>query len=196
MPDTIRDGGGHGYLARVNKDLKLHTYAVAAPHQHVVSEEKQDAYQVIGEANLSTGAVTDTILQITNTSSTKRAVITYIRHQLTAAVGLTIPASDAYFQVNLGTAYSSGGTAVTPVNVYSGSGNTAEVTAYEGKPTVTGGSEIDRWYTKEVGDMHVFVKEGALIVPPNKGISLAYVHPAITSGHVYTRVSFMMEDHD
>jgi hypothetical protein len=169
-------------------------YAQSASNQHVISEDNQDAFQIIGVATLASGTVT--ALHIKNTSN-KRLVISYIRHQvIDAAGGTAFPNASNYFKLALGRTYSSGGSAKSPVNVYSGSGNDADITAYEGAPTLAGtANEIDRWYTKAEGDMNAFNKEGALIIPPNQTVELSYVGDQ-TSGILYTRVSFYMEEHE
>ena len=69
MPDTIRDGRGSGKLAGVDSDQRLLVYAKSAAQQHVISEDNQDAYQVIGIATLAAGTVA--ALHIKNISSTK-----------------------------------------------------------------------------------------------------------------------------
>ena len=188
----IEDGTGSGMSAKVNSDNRLYTYAKAASIQHVISEMNQDAYQVIGLANLTAGTVI--VMHLTNNDSAKNAVVTYIRHQvINAAGGTAFPNEDNYFSVSLGRTYASGGDAATPVNVFSGSGNTPKVTVYQSDPTLAGtANEIDRWYTKADGDMNTFNKEGALIIPPNKTLEISYVGDH-TSGLLYARLSFVME---
>ncbi len=87
----------------------------------------------------------------------------------------------------------SGGSEVTPVNLNQATGNAANVTAYAGNPTLEGTAlEIDRWYTKSEGDMHVFNKEGSVILQPNRTIEFSYVGDQ-TSGKFYARLSFLMK---
>jgi hypothetical protein len=193
MSDTIRDGTGKGFLAKVNFENRVMVASKAASIQHVVSSNDEDAYQVIGTANLA--ATTVVVLHLTNNDSEKNAVVTYLRHQIiNASGGTAFPNSSNYFRIALGRTYSSGGSAATPVNVYSGSGTTAKVTCYQAAPTLTGtANEIDRWYTKDDGDMNTFNKEGSLIIPPNKTIEIAYVGNH-TSGICYGRISFIMEE--
>jgi hypothetical protein len=193
MPETIRSGVGNGYQAKVNADNRLHVYSKSASNQHSVSEEHQEAYQVIGTATLA--AATVPVLHIKNTSSDKNMIVSYIRHQvIDPANGTALPNASCYFKIALGRTYTSGGSEVTPVNVYGGSAKTAEVTAYDSAPTLGGtAQEIDRWYTKAEADMNAFNKEGALIIPPNKTIELSYVGDH-TAGICYARVSFYMEE--
>ncbi len=191
MGDTILDGTGDGHFAKVGADHRLRTYSKAASIQHVVSEDDQNAFQVIGTANLS--AATVVVLHLTNNDTSENAIVTYLRHQIIAASGGTaFPNVSNYFRIAVGRMYSSGGTVATPVNVFSGSGKTTKVTCYQGGPTLTGtANEIDRWYTKADGDMNTFNKEGALIIPPNKTMEIAYVGDH-TGGICYGRISFIM----
>jgi len=191
--DTIRDGKGGGYLAEVGSDNKLRVSSKSSSIQHNISAEEKQAYQVIGSATLSSGTVT--ILHIKNTSSLLNMVITYLRHQVVGAAGGTaFPNSSNYFSISLGRTYSSGGSVAITVNVNAGSGNTAQVLVYEDGPTLTGtAKEIDKWYTKSDGDMNTFSKEGALIIPPNSTMEIAYIGDQ-TSGTIYARISFIMEE--
>jgi len=193
MPETIRDGKGRGYLAEVDADNKLNVRSIAEAVQHYISNEKQNAYQLIGTTTLSSGTVVS--VHIKNTSSSRNLVVTYVRHQiLDNSGGTAFPNTSNYFRIALGRTYSSGGTAITPVNVFQGSATAAEVTAYESNPTLAGtASEIDRWYTKSEGDMNAFNKEGAVIVPPNGNIELSYVGDQ-GAGTLYSRISFLMKD--
>lgn len=193
MPDMIRDGSGSGYLAEVNKKNRLLTTAETESIQHTVSLYDEQAYQVIGSADL--GDTTVVAVHIKNTSTNKDLVVTYIRHQIIGASGGdSFPSVDNYFTLALERTYSSGGSTVTPVNMSSGSGNTADVIAYDSNPVLTGTAKaVDRWYTKANGDMNTLNKEGSLIVPRNGTLELCYTGDK-TSGIIYTRVSFLMKE--
>jgi hypothetical protein len=192
MPMKIKSGIGNGYEAGVNADKRLMVEAESVTIQHNVSHLKEQAYQCIGVATLTSG--TTTALHIRNTSANKIMTITYIRHQIIdQAGGTALPNANNYYRIALGRTYVSDGSAVIPINVYAGSGNSAEVIAYQGNPTLTGtAEEVDRHYTKAEGDMNTFNKEGSLIIPPTKTIELSYVGDQ-TSGIIYTRISFLME---
>ena len=193
MAEQIRDGTGKGFLAKIDGDNRLEVSSKSAALQHVISEEKQLAFQVIGTATLANATVVG--LHLKNTSSTKNMIITFIRHQiLDQAGGMALPNASNYFRIALGRTLSSGGSTATSVNVFQGSGNAAEVTATQGSPTLTGtANEIDRWYTKAEADMNTFNKEGALIIPPNGNVEFSYVGDQ-TSGTLYVRVSFLVEE--
>jgi hypothetical protein len=193
MPDMVRDGKGRGYLAGVDKKNRLQTRSVAESIQHNISVDNEEAYQCIGTATLAAATVVG--LHIKNTSVTKNMIVTYIRHQIIDQSGGTaIPNASNYFRVALGRTYSATGSTATPVNIFSGSGNQAEVTAYQDDPTLTGTArEIDRWYTKSECDMNAFNKEGSVIIPPNQTIELSYVGDQ-TGGILYTRISFLLKE--
>jgi hypothetical protein len=193
MPDTIRDGTGNGHLAKVLKDNRLSVISKNEPLQHSISVEFHQAYQAIGTATLSSGTVA--ALHFENQSTDHNMVVTYIRHQIIdAAGGTAFPNASNYYRIACGRKYASGGTIVEPANLFVGSGNISNVIVYEGAPVLTGTAiEIDRHYTKAAGDMNTFNKEGSLIVPPNQTIELSYVGDQ-TSGILYTRMSFAMEE--
>ncbi len=191
MTLMVKDGTGKGYLAKVSKDNHLQVESVAETIQHHISKEEQQAYQLIGTANLAAAAVV--CLHIKNTSSTRILVGTYIRHQIIDQSGGTaLPNVSNYFKISFDRIYSSGGSSITPVNMYAGSGKAAEVTAFGSAPTLTGtANEFDRWYTKQEADMNVFIKEGSIILPPGQTMELAYVGDQ-TGGIIYSRLSFIM----
>lgn len=192
MSEQILDGTGTGNKAKVGSDFRLHVQSKSESLQHLISQEDEQAYQCIGTATLASGIVV--VLHLKNTSSDRNLTITYIRHQiLDPSGGTSFPNASNYYKIALGRTYVSGGSTATPVNVFAGSGNTAEVTAYQGGPTLTGtAAEIDRWYTQNEGSMNVFSKEGAVIIPPNQTIEMAYIGDR-TGGTVYARISFLME---
>lgn len=193
MSDTIKDGKGRGYLAGVDINNRLLTTSRTSQIQHSISHNEKQAYQVIGLASLASGSVVG--LHIKNSSAVRDLVITYIRHQIiSSGGGGTFPDINNYFKISLGREYDSGGAEAIPVNLYRGSGNNAEVVVYQNNPTlVNTAHEIDRWYTKEDGDMNLFEKEGSVIVAPNNTLELSYVGDQ-TSGSLYTRLSFLMVD--
>lgn len=195
MTDTIKDGGGSGRQAKVNKDNKLEVVSESESIQHSISDQKRQAYQCIGIATLA--AATVVVLHIKNISSDKNLVLTYIRHQIIDNSGGTaFPNASNYFRIALNRTYSSGGSVTTPINVNAESGNAAEVTAFQAAPTLTGtANEIDRWYTKAEGDMNTFNKEGAVILRAGRTLELSYVGDQ-TGGTVYARISFLMQEID
>ena len=80
MPDTIQDGTGSGKLAKVNAKNQIEVKSESESIQHSQSFNDEQAYQVIGEATLSSGTVVP--LHICNDSNNRDVVVTYIRHQI------------------------------------------------------------------------------------------------------------------
>lgn len=191
MPERITDGKGRGFQAEVNGDNQLVTAATSQSIQHWTSKVKEQAFQIIGTVTLASGITTG--LLIRNTSNDKLLTVTYVRHQIISPSGGTaIPNVDNYFMMAFDRTRVSGGIAATAVNVNEGSGVAAEVEAWQGAPVLSGTfKEIDRWYTKEDGDMNVFRKEGAVILNPDRTLELSYVGDQ-TDGLLYTRLSFLM----
>jgi len=191
----LQDGTGNNGYAEVNKFNQLEVRSESNSFQHVISHRDGQAYQVIGSSTLASATIIP--LHIKNTSTDKNMVITYIRHQvIDQAGGTALPSLVNYLRIAFDRTVASGGSAAIPVNMNTGSGNTAEVTATEANPTMAGtAAEFDRWYTKAEGDMDTWNKEGAVLVAPNGTVELAYVGDQ-TSGTVFTRVSFLMEDVD
>ena len=193
MPDTIVSGAGVRNEAKVDSDLRLWTSAKNSSLQHIISHQKQGAFQVIGTATLASGTVV--VLHGKNSHQTKDMIFTYIRHQIIDQDGGTeVPNASNYFRIALNRTYTSGGSTATPAQMFAGNGTSSQTTWYQGAPTLGGtATEIDRWYTKAEGDMNTFNKEGTVICPPNGTIEMAYVGDQ-SSGTVYCRASFVMDE--
>ena len=191
----IEDGKGTGKQAKVSGSHRLYVDAKSSSLQHIVSEEEEGAYQVIGTTTAASG--TETLLHITNNDTTRELVLSYIRlQQLTLAGGTALPNAANYFSIRLGSTYVSGGAAVVPVNVNAGSSNAAAVTVYQTSPVLAGTAlEIDRWYPVSDGETQTYSKEGALIINAGQTLEISYVGDH-TSGVLYSRVSFYMEPED
>jgi hypothetical protein len=191
----IEDGKGSGRQAEVDGKHRLQTAAKSRTIQHVVSEEDEQAYQCACTATAAVGTVT--CLHLQNNSATRNVVVSFIRLQnITLAGGTAVPNVLNYFTIALGRTYVSGGASATPVNVSSGSSNIADVTVYNSGPTLTGTAlEIDRWYPASDGDEQTFNKEGAVIIPAGQTMEISFVGDH-TSGTLYSRLSFIMDDKD
>lgn len=194
MSQAIKDGTGTGYHAAVNNRNQLLTESVSQSIQHYMSLAYQRAYQA-GAVTTIGGAGTIPCLVLTNNHASRRMCVTYIRWEvIDPSGGTAYPSANSYMGLQHGQSRASGGTEVTPVNMYIGDGAVSGVTVYADNTTMTGTAvEIDRWYPKAEGEMNTWNKEGALIVPPGESIDLAYTTDN-TGGLVYTRVSFIMRD--
>jgi len=182
----------NGNSAKVDDNRRLGVNAKSSPLQHIVSEEEQQAYQASGTVTLVNGA--GVAIHLLNTSTSKNVIVTFVRAQLvdpTAAV----PEAATYVTINKGQTVASGGTPVTPTNMYIGHSNAADVTATSGVSAITAGGtavEFDRWYPKEDGDLVRWNKEAVLIIPPQQAIDIS-ITSGPAGGTMYARISFIME---
>jgi hypothetical protein len=184
----IEDGKGSGKKARVDAANRLVTNSRSESIQHYTSHEEENAYQVLNVVPLVPGEVV--AQHFYNNDPENEMILTYIRHQVIES-DATLPNDENYFSIAFGREYVSDGLEITPVNVFNGSGNEADVTVYCSNPTLSGTAvEIDRWYTKEVGDMNVFNKEGSVVIGTGQTIEFRYIGTG--TGLLYTRVSFLM----
>ena len=193
MAEAIKDGTGGGNLAKVGADNQLWVRSKSISLQHAISEDDQDAYQVWGTATLASG--TTTILHIVNNSADKNLVINYIRLQiLDPSGGTNIPNASNYFSLGTGRTYSTGGTEVTPTNMFLGDGKLSAITVYNDDPTLAGTDIVfDRWYPESEGKMYRYQKEGALIIPTEKSLEISFQGDQ-TGGIGFCRISYVMEE--
>ena len=185
----IQGSGAESLYANVTEH-GLNVDAVTSSSQYIASHVNSDAYQVEGTINIA--ATEKTALVIKNTSATKQMIVTYIRSNSVGAAATNVL---AYYNIKLGGEYSSGGTAVIPVNMKADSPKDAPVEAYEGSGTdiVMGGTplQIDRNYISN--SMEKYGKEGVLIIPTNSSVSITHKGSTV-AGIAYARVSFYMEE--
>lgn len=184
MSTILKDGTGDGYTARVDNRNKLRVRATSASLQHVVSEIENEAYQV--SADLAIAASEKNLLLVKNTSTTKNLVVTFIRVQVAGAAAAD---ENAYFNVKVGGDYASGGTALTPTNMFVGSATSADGAFYDGSGSaiVTSGTftQIDRTYKTD----DTYSKQGSLILPKNGTLLISH-KGSTAAGQAYCRVSF------
>ena len=112
----ILDSTGAGYGARVNKKNRLDTRSVAETLQHNISHEDNLSFHV--SADIAVLATEQDILFIQNEHESKNLVVTYIRVE---SAGVATPDENAYFSIGVGGTYTSGGTDITPINMFANS---------------------------------------------------------------------------
>jgi len=182
----IEDGGGSGNLTHVSDGNRLKTEALAISLQHYISHSKKSAYQVSNTINIA--ASKQPIMLVQNGSIDKDISVTYIRIHSAGAASTN---ENAYFTLEAGGQWASGGSDLTPTNMNIASSNAAVGTFKGGTGIVTTGTfiEIDRNYTANT--MQIYNKEAALVIP--RGQSLAIYHTGSTAaGIAYCRVSFVV----
>jgi len=197
----VESGIGNGKWAAVDKHNRLETQSESASIEHTISKRDAEAYSALFDASLTdsdgSGKVVCAVLK--NTSTTKDLVLSHMTFQvISPAGGTSLPDTGNFFCILKGREFSSGGTAVTPVNLHLGAGNVAAVDAYDNNPTMSGSAvEVDRIYPKEDGqlvDVSAF-RNGSLIMNPGQTIELAMLNDH-TSGTVVVTTQFFLEDID
>jgi hypothetical protein len=185
----IQDGEGAGKWAGVDKNNRLKTASLITSVQHEISHNDEEAFQVWTEQAIGTSDVT--ILTLTNTSTSKDIIVTYIRVH---TVGAAATNTAAYFSILVGGAYASGGTAVTPTNMHVDSANASSSTSFDSTGTAITMSGtpvvVDKMHEAEA---EVFYqKEGSLILPKNSTLSIKHKGSTI-AGNAYTRISYYFD---
>jgi hypothetical protein len=185
---NIDDGIGRGFSAKVNKENRLGVESVSLAAQAVRSREYGEAFQVEGTITITTS---DTpVLWIRNDSQDKLLVVTYLR---VMSIGAAASNVDGYFTIKLGSTYTSGGGAVTPVNLNRNSGRISPTVAYDGSSSLTlsGGSQIDKNW--EANSMQAYNKEGSIVLGNNDAISVWHKGSTV-AGSAYARISYYFID--
>ncbi len=190
----IRDAAT-GVSAKINTEGQMRVTAESESREHYSSRVHGQTYQAQGTATLASG--TTTVLHLKNTSTTRKMVVSFVRLQIIdQAGGTALPAASNYWELGFDEAVASGGTEVAPVNLNRSSGNTAEVTATYGAPTMSGTFlQSDVHYAKGDGDANGYDMAGGWILGQNDTVSIRYVGDQ-TSGTAYGRFTFTMTDPD
>lgn len=184
-----------GLIAGVTKDGQLRVQAEIHELQHEISTKFGRVFQAIGTASLASGTVT--ALHIRNDDPDRNIIISFERMAVVGASGGTaFPNASNYFSIRFNRTVSSGGSAVTPVNVNRTSGRAAVATVTQGAPTLAGTAlEFDRWHPNKDGDREVFNKQGSVVLGLNDTLEVSFVGNH-TSGTAYARVTFMFLEED
>ncbi len=192
MSFQLEDGWGSGVKGRVSTDGQQLVRAESQELQHYYSFHKEQVYQVQGDF-ASVNNSTHAVLHLKNDDPDRDMVVSFIRMQLLDyAGGTALPNVATYWDVGFGRTVSSGGAAVTPVNMNRKSGNTASGTFTDNNPTMAGTFvEFDRWYPKEEGQMLVYSKQGSVVLGLNDTLEIRITSDH-TSGVAQARVTFMM----
>ena len=187
----IESGTGNGKLAGVDDDNRVLTAAFNIPFPHLIAKDYQKTFTTVGtSATVSVGD--NSVLLLENDNEESQLVINRIILQ---TVGVTVGADD-YFTLEVASEYNGGGTAVTPVNLSSGSSVTSGAVAYEGNFGLAGAPKIaDTIYVqadRAVIDLSV---EGGIIVLPGKAVSVGFTASGST-GFAKASVAFSVVSTD
>lgn len=188
---VVIENNTDGTKASVTVDNQLTVQSETLSLQHYISFYDENVYQVIGTTTPNGTAAT--ILHLKNNDSENTLVVSYMRLGIVdAANGTAFPSANSYFTLGFDTAYSSGGTTATPVNMNAQSGKTANVVAYGGAPVVSGTfAEFDRRHIKADGDEYTYNKEGSLLLGLGNTLDIR-LQSDHTAGTAIARVTFIM----
>ena len=165
MGTVIRDGTGKGYSAQVNSDNQLVVSAITRTIEHYFNQTKGEAYNVAFAVNPDGAG--DVIFYLKNNDDSDLII-----------EGLTYQSSGAeeiYFKLgDTGTATATSGATMTPVNLNTGSGKTADVTCLsniaDGAVDITGlsgGSTFDQIYIIAAADHKWYNFEQDIVLKKN-----------------------------
>lgn len=194
MPDSILDGTGKGFGAKVDSSNRLKVDAISSTFEHFVSHTESNGYQIIGTASPVDGTVN--IIHIKNVDSNNLTLLPMrIRTQLIdLAGGSSLPNANNYFSFTLEEMHSSGGSTATPINTTAGSTKLSSTIVHINDPTLIGtAKEIERCYPSVNGEIDIWQTDGVLIVPPGNTMNVRYVGD-YTSGLLYTSILFVMDE--
>ena len=166
----LESGTGNGRMAGVDDDNRVLTASFNIPFPHLIAKDYQKTFSVLGtSATLTTGDNSVLLLENDNENS-----IIVLNRVILQTVGVTPSATD-YFILETDSEYASGGTAVTPVNLSSGSSVTSGAVAYEGNFGLTGAPKfVDTiWPQADKAVINLPI-EGGVLVLPGKSVSVGY----------------------
>ena len=171
--DSIKDGTGKGYSAKVDKENRFQTYATTETEISHESESNRRAYTWAGSYDYDAG---DTIMLVKNTSSTTNLIIEKILVSSDTTTEIVI-----HFPKDTTLA----GTEVTGVNLNRSSNNTAEAIAYRDETGNTQGNIMGS--AMVMANTTVFIPmDGAVVLGIGDEIAVDFV-TAGTFGSVSIR---------
>ena len=158
MPETIRDGTGSGYLAKVTDDNALYIHgSVENMGLHKAVENSE--YFAASFSSQATG-VADVVGYIKNSSTTKNMIIDFFSVYSSAATQLHVHLN--------GSGTPSGGSTVVPANSTSGSGVAADGVFQQGSD-ITGLSGSTNIYVSVTpADETKVYRDVPIVLPPNQ----------------------------
>lgn len=187
----LESGTGNGRLAGVDDDNRVLTAAFNIPFEHLIAKDYQKTFCVVATSStLASGDNSVLLLENDNENST-----VVINRAIFQTVGVTIGATDS-FSLEADATYSSGGTAVTPVNLSSGSSVTSGCVAYEGNFGLAGAPKVaDVIYPpadKAIIDLDI---NGGVLILPGKAVSIGFTSTG-TAGFVKASIYFSVVSND
>ena len=137
----IEDGQGSGKLVAVDARNRIRTLATTENQISYISERTAQSYTIYGKRDFTAAQTDQDILHIQYTGETSLHISTVV---------FATNSTRAKVECFVGSSYTAGGTAVTPINLNQGSGNTLSATCYNGITPLTASAG-----TKEVVDVRI-----------------------------------------
>ena len=182
-----------GTVAGVTKGGQLRVIGENHSLPFHISYAQAGVYQFVAEATLTNG--TATVWHIKNTDTTRICVLAEMDAQIIdPAGGTAIPSANTYIDIGFNRTYSSGGSALTPVNQNRTVGKVASVDLYEGAPTMAGTFlETQKWFPDAEASRYTFEERDGLILGLNDTLEMRVISDN-TSGTCLSHCTFMMID--
>jgi len=170
MPDTIRDGGGSGYLAKVNTDGELRTSSRSCDQR--LHSALDNNYNEATTAKVTLANANETgLIYIENGHSEKDLVIDRVFWDTWTSTGGS--GGDGTLRYYRNPAYT-GGTTITPNNTNFTAAVGAEGTFLRSLATITG----TVWWTGYITDQSsIALEEGRIALPPGAGFGISIAAP-------------------
>ena len=175
MPLEIRDGTGRGFCAKVDNNNRIFVKSTVLDASHFANESRGDAYNIVVEQT-PTGA-NDCFFYLKNDSD-KTLHISQITYRSASAEEIQLKLGDS------GTP--AGGSSNVPVNLNTGSPNSADCTSQSGNDItgLSGGSVADKFFSQTTQYEKIMLS--TILLQKNQTISLYAVTGAIALDVVIT----------
>ena len=183
----VESGLGNGKLAGVDNDNRLLTASFNIPFPHLIAKDYNRSFSVVGEAAVAAGDVIP--LHVKNNNATDLVVINRVTVQV--LTDATLPATTDYFQFEVDSEYTSGGSVALPVNASAGATTLSSVSATQGNPTVSAGGVVEKYYPSSVANGTEIVLEGSALLLPGRGACVRFTGTG-TVGVVKASVGFVI----
>jgi len=163
----ILDGKGRGTSAGVSDENRLYVNAISASAEHHTNHHDGEAYNLL--FSQSPTAADDAILYIENKNDID-LILEGIELSVDAACTVYMKIGDSGTPNNP--------TAITPVNLNSGSGKNADGTFYQGADldnagaSLTGGTKTNHWIFRAATDTHCYNLSQDIILKKSGTITL------------------------
>lgn len=197
MSETIKDGTGSGYLARVTSDNRLETYSIQSPYIEYATSRYQNGWNLNLVSAPLTGGVETIVAQLKNTDSNNAYIWNYL---ISYNGGDTNHNRVMSFNVKVGTgapisAYVTANIAPLWVNLQKSSTLTGYIwdkTTAGGMVMANAGTTVFSTYVAQGSFLHAV--EGSVTLPPGETITYSMI--AEESGLASLAIKFYQKNEE